>query len=269
MLNLKDKPLKINTFYLPIILFFNTLPTTAQSLKSYKHNIDGTICTAYSRDITSQKPLLILIHGSPGDHRGWVNYLTDNELNIKFRLLALDRPGFGSSDSTRAYPSLDFQAKFIQTLINQYAQGQKVYLLGHSVGCAVIMKLLTTAPKPVDAVILLAPVIAAEYEQPRWYNKLAKYDWVNKKLSKDMQTSQAEMMAIPAQLEAIEPLLKNIKTPIYLFHGRLDMIAPYGNAELLREEIPKSMLFFKSYPFNNHFIPWSKFKDIKVVLLKL
>src|SRR5689334_7306694 len=43
-------------------------------------------------------PTLVFIHGSPGSWSAFTNYLTDPDLLKKFRLMSIDRPGFGYSD---------------------------------------------------------------------------------------------------------------------------------------------------------------------------
>jgi pimeloyl-ACP methyl ester carboxylesterase len=45
----------------------------------------------------AQKPTLIL-HGSPGSWNAFKEYLQDTTLLKKYRMIAIDRPGFGYSD---------------------------------------------------------------------------------------------------------------------------------------------------------------------------
>jgi len=46
-------------------------------------------------------PTIVFVHGTPGSWDAFQQYLWDKELLQKFRLLAIDRPGFGYSDYGR------------------------------------------------------------------------------------------------------------------------------------------------------------------------
>ncbi len=84
-----------------------------------------------------------------------------------------------------------------------------------------------------------------------------------------MRVSQIEMMNISAQLDEMQHLLPQIRCKTWLFHGKMDMIAPYGNALYVQENFKNAPLVFKTYRFQNHFLPWTKFEDIKKCLVIL
>jgi pimeloyl-ACP methyl ester carboxylesterase len=240
------------------------------NLQTFSLTVDGLACYAYSySDMSSQKPLLLLVHGSPGDYSDWNKYLKDNDLQEKYRILAIDRPGYGQSvkEGTLAFPTIAFQAKVVRAFAQQYVHQQPLVLVGHSVGGPIVTHYAMNFSDEIKALILLAPAISAKHEQPRWYNRMAAKAWVNKRVGQKMRISQAEMMALPAQLEAMESHLQQVKCETWLFHGRPDLIAPYGNALYVEKNFINSTLHFKTYPFNNHFIHHSKWKDVKRVLL--
>jgi pimeloyl-ACP methyl ester carboxylesterase len=230
-------------------------------------NIDNRSFTAYGHLGDKTLPLLVMVHGSPGDYSAWRKYLDDSALLKKYRMIAIDRPGFGASDSTKAYPSMVFQAKVVHQFILQYAENQPVILLGHSVGGPVIARCAMDYPDAAQHIVLLAPAISAKHEQPRWYNWLVKNKWIRSKIPQEMRISQDEMMQLPAELEAMEPLFSQIKAQVWLLHGRLDMIAPFGNSRFLKKKIPAAQLHFTIFNWQNHFIPWTKFEEIRALLL--
>lgn len=255
---------------LGIFLFMVTSLQT--SLQEYSLTIGGLSCTAYSySEMNDEKPLLVLVHGSPGDYTGWDKYLKDKELSSKYRILALDRPGFGKSikADVLAYPDLEFQGKVLRAFVKKYAHGQKVTLVGHSVAGPIVSLVAAKYPDEITNLVLLAPAISAKDEQPRFYNRLAQKEWINKKIPFEMRVSQIEMMNIAAQLDEMQHLLPKIKCKTWLFHGKMDMIAPYGNALYVKENFTNAPLVFKTYRFQNHFLPWTKFKDIKNLLVIL
>jgi pimeloyl-ACP methyl ester carboxylesterase len=254
-------------------LLFPSVGTWAQgstAVTEFHKSVNGIDCYAFTyQDITERKPLLVLVHGSPGKHADWNKYLKDKELQAKFRILAIDRLGFGKSGERRAYPDLKLQAKVVHRFIKQYANGEQVYLMGHSVGGPVTTRCVIDYPNDVNKLILLAPAISAEHEQPRWYNRLAAKPFLYFFLPKDMKISQGEMMPLPVQLEEMQPLLATIQTPVYLFHGKADMIAPYGNALYVERLLGKNLVFFKSFDKENHFLHITRVKEIKELLLSL
>jgi pimeloyl-ACP methyl ester carboxylesterase len=254
-------------------LLFPSIGTWAQgasTVSEFHKSVNGIDCYAFTyQDISEKKPLLVLVHGSPGKHGDWDKYLKNNDLQAKFRLLAIDRLGFGKSGERRAYPDLKLQAKVVHRFIKQYANGEAVYLMGHSVGGPVVTRCVIDYPNDVSKLILLAPAISAAHEQPRWYNRLAAKPSIYFFLPKDMKISQDEMMPLPAQLEEMQTLLATIDIPVYLFHGKTDMIAPYGNALYLERLLGKNLVYFKSFNKENHFLHITRVKEIKQFLLSL
>jgi pimeloyl-ACP methyl ester carboxylesterase len=253
-----------------ILSVFYTIET--QALRQYETTVEGLSCFAYSySDLDAEKPFLFFVHGSPGDYMAWDKYLKDSVLQKKYRIMALDRPGFGQSLSpdTMAFPNLGFQAKVVRAFIEKYARGQKVTLVGHSVGGPIVSLFAAKYPDEISNLVLLAPAISSEAEQPRFYNRLAQRKWLNKRIPFEMRVSQVEMMHISEQLEEMQPLLSKIRCKTWLFHGKLDMIAPYRNALYVRENFKNAPLNFKTYPYQNHFLPWTKFNDIKELLVIL
>ena len=257
------------------ILFLLLFPaiTMAQTPKTILQKIvillDNQTVTAYGSLSDKNLPLLLMVHGSPGDYSAWRKYLDDSALLQKYRIIALDRPGFGESDNTKAYPNIAFQAKVVHQILLQYAENQPVVLLGHSVGGPIVARCAIDFPLDAQHIVLLAPAISAKHEQPRWYNYLVKNKWIRSKIPSEMRISQDEMMQLPIELKAMEPLFSTIKAQVWLLHGRLDMIAPFGNSRFLKKKIPAEQLHFKAFNWQNHFIPWTKFEEIRELLLKI
>jgi pimeloyl-ACP methyl ester carboxylesterase len=251
-------------FFLLMTHFFS--PT----LQTFTLRVDELDCYAYSySDMESEKPLLVLVHGSPGDYSDWNKYLKDSELQAKYRILAIDRAGYGKSikEGVLAFPDIAFQAKVVRAFAQEYAHRQPLVVVAHSVGGPIAAHYAMSFSEEIKALILLAPAISAKHEQPRWYNRMAAKSWVNKRVGQKMRISQAEMMVLPAQLEAMQPSLQQIRCETWLFHGRPDLIAPYGNALYVKKNLINTTLHFKTYPFHNHFIHHSKWKDVKQILL--
>jgi pimeloyl-ACP methyl ester carboxylesterase len=102
-------------------------------------------------------PPLVLVHGSPGDGRSWGRvspYLRD-----RFRMLAVDLPGYGGSDGVPDEPV--GRAALIGAAIARFAEsvGSPVRVAGHSFGGVVALQAaLQTTHGAIESLILFEPV---------------------------------------------------------------------------------------------------------------
>jgi hypothetical protein len=74
-------------------------------------------------------PTLVLIHGSPSTWSSFLAYLQDNKLLSHYRILAIDRPGFGYSDFGDAL-HIEEQANCLMAVVNKISNGKPIYLAG-------------------------------------------------------------------------------------------------------------------------------------------
>jgi pimeloyl-ACP methyl ester carboxylesterase len=56
---------------------------------------------------------LVFVHGSPGSWEGWAHYLVDPDLQKKYHVIAVDRPGYGGTGAGRSEGSLAKQAAIL------------------------------------------------------------------------------------------------------------------------------------------------------------
>lgn len=95
----------------------------------------------------------MLLHGQPGLGSEWDQVAA--RLPERFRVLAPDRPGHGSS--TQAGGGLDVNAAAV--LADMDARGiERAVLAGHSYGGGVALRVASIAPDRVEALVLLASV---------------------------------------------------------------------------------------------------------------
>ncbi len=101
-------------------------------------------------------PAIVLIHGLGGQLRNFATPLVDH-LAQSHRVIAVDRPGSGYSTYDGAFPDLHGQARMIAALIEALSLGP-VTLVGHSLGGALSLALVTTRPDLVAKLALVAPL---------------------------------------------------------------------------------------------------------------
>jgi len=99
-------------------------------------------------------PAMVLIHGV-GDEaaRIWVPFL--QEYGAEYHLLTFDLPGFGHSDKQNLLYSPAAYSAFVEWVVNEYAQGGPVVVLGHSMGGALALQFAASYPDLVDRLILV------------------------------------------------------------------------------------------------------------------
>src|SRR5512137_27179 len=78
-------------------------------------------------------PTLVFIHGTPGSWSAFTEYLQDPVLLFHYRLVSVDRPGFGYSDFGNVLHLAD-QSIHLQPLFTEIDNGKPVFLAGHSLG---------------------------------------------------------------------------------------------------------------------------------------
>lgn len=210
------------------------------------------------------RPLLVMIHGTPGDWSGFRWYLADNRLQYHFRVLAVDRPGFGGSGDS-VMPSLEQQA---QVLLDSLPASGPVHVVGHSLGGPIALWMALLAPERVTAVTLIAGSVAPELEQPRWFNVWADTWIAHKVLPGVLLRSNAEVMALQGELTKLMPELAAMRTPILSIQGRDDeLVNPHSPDALLRWLPADATVTDLRVENEGHFILWDRPEFVRDAIL--
>ena len=221
----------------------------------------------YVRSGDADKPIILFIHGSPGQWTAWADYLLDKDLRYKAHMIAVDRAGFGGSNMGTHEPDLKRQAQLIIEALAEFTKHQKVIVVGHSYGGPVALRMLVDYPDQVRAAMLLAPSIDPALEDNRWFNKLASVSLVRRILPQAVDHSNQEILPLQAELEAMKPLLKDVKAKVTVIQGAKDKLVPAGNAGYAQKELIKADVDIRLLPERGHFIPWEEYDLVKSVLL--
>jgi pimeloyl-ACP methyl ester carboxylesterase len=113
---------------------------------------------------------VLVLHGAASNARELLAAF-DGHLD-GYRLIAPDRPGLGYSQRPKNAHHLEVQAGFIADILDQYSK-KPIVCVGHSWGCAVLLRLALDRPDLVKALVLLAPASHPWPSKPNWLNKLA------------------------------------------------------------------------------------------------
>lgn len=122
--------------------------------KSY----DGT--PLYVRE-SGSGPLLLLIHGAATDADFWHD--AGDYLSQHFHVISYDRRGYVRSGFTKNSDDiLTAHAKDAFALIQRFGNGQPAYVIGHSLGGPVAMKLAELHPEVIKKLMLFEPVTESD-----------------------------------------------------------------------------------------------------------
>ena len=97
---------------------------------------------------------LLLIHGLGGSIESWNNNI--DFLSTKFRIIALDLPGFGLSDKPRISYTINFYVNFVEKFIKKL-KINRLFLIGSSLGGHIAVEFTLNNKKIVDKLILITP----------------------------------------------------------------------------------------------------------------
>ncbi|MFV2052739.1 alpha/beta fold hydrolase [Aliiroseovarius sp. YM-037] len=130
--------------------------------------VDGTRMHAV---VEGSGPDLVLIHGASGSLRDFTFDLV-GRLAQEWRVIAIDRPGFGWSELPDESPGLAVQARLLRGTARSLG-AEKPVVMGHSYGGAVALRWALDYPNDIAALVpLSAPSQTWETGLPPFYSFL-------------------------------------------------------------------------------------------------
>jgi pimeloyl-ACP methyl ester carboxylesterase len=214
-------------------------------------------------------PTIVFVHGTPGSWDAFENYLEDKDLLQKFRMIAIDRPGFGYSDFGKPL-NLAQQSVIISPLLNYINNNKPVFLAGHSLGGPMIVKLAADNPGRIAALVLLAGSNDPAQETPEKWRPVLYKTPLTYLVPGAMRPSNEELWYLKKDLVYLKDDFPKITCPVYIVHGLKDNMVPPANVDYDKKMLVNaSKIEELIFPDANHFIPWTRYQPIKDLLLKL
>ena len=213
-------------------------------------------------------PTLFFVHGSPGSWNVFKGYLQDEELRKRYRMISVDRPGFGYSEFNHA-KNLQGQTDIILPLLRLIQNNRAIFLIGHSLGGPLIVNLALDNPSLVAGLVILAGSLDPNAEKPERWRPFLFRTPLNYFVPGAWRPSNEELWYLKTDLKELDKKLDQVKCPVWLIHGTKDDLVPFSNVAYAREKFGNSKISVQALPNASHFIPWTHFDDIKAVLLSL
>jgi pimeloyl-ACP methyl ester carboxylesterase len=204
-------------------------------------------------------PLVIMAHGSPGSTDAYLDYLADTSLTRKARLVTIDRPGFGFTNFGHPETSLSAQGADISAIANKLAPGQKVFLVGHSLGGPLIARYAMDYPDRVAGLVIVAGSIDPKMEPHNWWEQIVDLPPVCWLIPKALWASNHEIRGLGTELDKMMPLWDNIRCPVRVVHAKDDELVSFENVKFAGQML-KACPDYQTVilPEGNHFILWSQ-----------
>ena len=184
-------------------------------------------------------------------------------------MVSVDRPGFGYSDFGQVQ-HLDVQSFLISPLFYHLSNQKPTFLVGHSLGGPMVIKLAADNPRILSGLVIISGSIDPREEKPeKWRPWLFKTP-LNYFVPGALRPSNEELWYLKKDLVQLEKDFSKVTCPVYFIHGMMDTWVPPGNVAYGKNLLINAPLVEETMiPGANHFIPWSKYTEIRAVLLKL
>jgi len=224
----------------------------------------------YAQTGNDTLPTLFFIHGSPGSWNAFEVYMKDSTLLAQYHMISIDRPGFGYSQFGDA-KNLEEQVEIINPLLNRIANGKSIYIVSHSLGGPLSVKLTAENNEHISGLVILAGSVSNEYEPTESWRAVMKTFPLKYLLPGAFRPSNKEIWMVKSELKPLSDQFKLITCPVWIIHGDADTFVPVENAYYARKMlVNSSKVELKIIKGASHFIPWKPFYEkIKEVLIRL
>lgn len=243
------------------------------------------------RKVKNPKFTVIFLHGISADSGTWqktFKKIISNKVFADARFVSLDLLGHGGSLKS-GWLKYDYEemAKALENSIKKYRLKGPIVLVGHSMGCLISARFSST--HDVFAQVLVSPPIIKKSEVAKIKDKFYKKTYSNLKniVEKDsikhlaafiekLSSFRKKYMNTPAFEHLMNNIilsednfdtLKNIETPTYIIHGRLDPLVIGKNLEDAAKSNKEYVKLVRV--MSSHDISASKYDKIEKYLRKV
>jgi acylglycerol lipase len=173
---------------------------------------------------------VVALHGLNDHHGSWANAGAQLAAD-GFAVYAYDQRGFGATEQRGIWAGAEVlarDARQVAALVQARHPGMPLYVLGESMGAAVLLHALAQQPRGwLDGAVLLAPAVWNRRDMP-WYQRFA--------LNFIAHTFRGMKVSTPrgnAASDNLDELRRRTDDPLVIHRVRVDMLS--GLADLMDE----------------------------------
>ena len=216
----------------------------------------------YQPAAAANASVVVLLHGSPGDHRDFTKLAP--ALAKRYRVIIPDLPGFGSSSHQIPDYSNRAHARYVLEMLDQL-HVQRAHFVGFSMGGGVALHIWDIAPDRVTSLSMLSAIGVQEMEllgnyhlnhaihsaqlASLWllHNAVPHFGWLDRSM---LDLAYARNFYDTDQ-RPLRSILSNYSGPMLIIHGLRDVMVPVEAALESYRLVPQSELAL--FPDENHF----------------
>ncbi|MFY9608809.1 MAG: alpha/beta fold hydrolase [Blastocatellia bacterium] len=220
----------------------------------------------YGLNADAARPTIVLVHGSPG-HQDDFRSLAP-ELAKRYRVVAPDLPGFGSSTQNVPDYSIGAHARYVIELMDALGI-ERAHLLGFSMGGGVVLNIADIAPQRVLSITMLSAIGVQEAELLGDYHLnhalhgaqlVAIWLWEEGVphfglFGHSMLDRSYARNFYDSDQRPLRGILSRFEQPMLIIHGKRDLLVPFEAALEHHRIVPQSEAEFLD---ENHFMVFGK-----------
>lgn len=223
----------------------------------------------YAKTGCDTLPTLFFVHGSPGGWIKFMQYMYDKDLLKKYRMVSVDRPGFGYSEFGNV-KSLQEQSTIISVLLKKLQNGKPIYAAGRSYGGPMIIKLSIDNPGMFTGLVLIAAALDPAAEKPEKWRPVLYKSPLKYLLPGAWRPSNQELWYLKTELNELDDHYDEITCDVVILHGDKDGLVPVSNAGYSKKMLVNAKsISMTIIPGADHFISDNKYELVKDVFMKL
>jgi pimeloyl-ACP methyl ester carboxylesterase len=214
-------------------------------------------------------PTLVFIHGSPGSWMNYMHYMCDSILQKKFRMVSIDRPGFGYSDFGKPM-HLKEQCDIILPVLQSLKTTEPMFLCGHSMGGPVVVQLAASDTALFTTIVVAAGALDVEQEKPETWRRIMNIKPMFWALPGAFAPSNTELLYLKKDLTGLQTEFEKITCKVHFHHGMDDTWVPIENIKYGKKMMKNAEQITADTLLNaGHLIPWKNKEAFTNMLLKL
>ena len=217
-------------------------------------------------------PPLLLIHGAPGGWFSNISLVDDPQLQARFHIIAVSRPGYHKSKfrkTSKPFTSIELQAIAIREALRLNRSFKKGVVFGTSYGAPIAAKMAIQYPKEFYHLVLIAGALDPENEKFWWFHRYLRSLFVRISMPRFINTATDEKFAHVKELELLLPEWRRLQIPTTVVQGTKDEIVPSVNFEFAKQQLRNKEAEFISISGAGHMIRRSHPHVIKELLLRI
>jgi pimeloyl-ACP methyl ester carboxylesterase len=217
----------------------------------------------------SRLPLVVFVHGTPGEWSAFMGYLADPALQRVAHMISVDRLGFGASGAGGVETSLAKQAAALAPLLERGDAGRGAILVGHSLGGPIVARVAMDFPARVGGLVIVAGSCDPELEKRTWYQRAGMSPLVRWAVPRELDLANVEMIPLKGELAAMLPRWSEIRVPVTVIQGGKDSLVPPANADFLGRVLVHAPLTMVRPAAASHFLLWEQPELVRGALLRM